>query len=194
MGKVPWGTHFNEAGVGLVRRLRGERPKLDGPRVNNRIRISPVRVIGNDGSQLGVMPTKKALGLAKDQGLDLVEVSPNTRPPVCKILDYGKWKYDEKKKKNEQKKNATKTELKQIKFRPKTDTHDLEFKIRNARGFLEEGYKVQFEVRFKGRENAHPDTGKALLDKVLGELLDIAKLERAAIYQNRSMTMIVGPK
>lgn len=178
----------------LGRRIQGERPKHTGPRTNNRIRISPVRVVGPDGNQLGVMPTKKALALAEEQGLDLVEVAPNSRPPVCKIIDYGKWKYEEKKKKNEQRKNAAKNETKQIKFRPKTDSHDLEFKTRNARKFLEEGYKVQFEVRFKGRENAHPDTGKALLDRVLEELVDVAKLEQAAIYQNRSMTMIVGPK
>jgi len=151
-------------------------------------------VIGNDGQQLGVMPTKKALGLAEDQGLDLVEVSSNTRPPVCKIIDYGRWKYDEKKKKNEQKKKALRVETKQIKFRPKTDVHDLEFKTKNARKFLEEGYRVQFEVRFRGRENAHPSTGKDLLDRVLAMLVDVAKLEQTAIYQNRSMTMIVSPK
>lgn len=180
--------------MALSRRIRGERPKPTGPRTNRSIRISPVRVIGSDGEQLGVMPTKKALSLAQDKGLDLVEVSPNVRPPVCKIIDYGKWKYDEKKKKNEAKKKSTRAETKQIKFRPKTDSHDLAFKTKNARKFLEEGHKVQFEVRFKGRENAHPDTGKALLDRVLGELLDVAKLERAAVYQNRSMIMIVGPK
>ena len=143
----------------LARRIRGERPKLTGPRTNGRIRISPIRVIDNDGTQLGVMPTKKALAIAERQGLDLVEVAPNSRPPVCKIIDYGKWKYEEKKKKNEAKKKAAKTETKQIKFRPKTDSHDLDFKTKNARKFLEEGYKVQFEVRFRGRENAHPDTG-----------------------------------
>lgn len=178
----------------LSKRIFGERPALSGPRTNGRIRVSPIRVVGSDGEQLGVMPTKKALALAEEQGLDLVEVSSNARPPVCKIIDYGKWKYEDKKRKNEQKKNSARNETKQIKFRPKTDEHDLEFKVRNARKFLEEGNKVQFEVRFKGRENAHPDAGKALLDRVLSELIDVAKLEQAAIYQNRSMTMLVGPK
>lgn len=127
-------------------------------------------------------------------GLDLVEVNPNSRPPVCKIIDHGKYKYEQSKKQSETRKNQAKTQLKQIKFRPKTDIHDLEFKIRNARKFLEAGNKVQFEVRFKGRENAHPDEGRNLLEQVFRELADIIKIERAPLYENKSMIAVVAPK
>ena len=162
--------------------------------MNGAIRISPVRVILEDGTQLGVITIDEARAKAEELHLDLVEISPNVRPPVCKIIDYGRYKYDEKKKKNESKKNQTRVELKQIKLSPKTDVHDLEFKTKNARKFLEEGNKVQLEVRFKGRENAHPETGRAVLDKIMRELTDVAKLERAARYENRVMTMMIGPK
>jgi translation initiation factor IF-3 len=153
-----------------------------------------VRVALEDGTQLGVIPTDEARAKAAELGLDLVEVSPHARPPVCKIMDFGKHKYDEKKRKNEAKKKQSRVELKQIKFRPKTDKHDIDFKAKNARKFLEEGNKVQFSVLFRGRENAHPETGRAVLDKVMGELVDVAKLERAARYDNRVMTMTVAPK
>ena len=147
-----------------------------------------------DGTQLGVIPTDEAREKADELGLDLVEVSPSIRPPVCKIIDYGKYKYDEKKKQNAAKKAQSKVELKQIKLRPKTDKHDIAFKAAHARRFLEDGNKVKFEVRFRGRENAHPDTGRDVLDKVMREIVDVAKLERAAHYENRIMTMIVAPK
>ena len=147
-----------------------------------------------DGTQLGVMETDTAREKAVEMGLDLVEVSPNVRPPVCKIIDSGRFKYDEKKRKNEAKKSQTKVELKQIKFRPKTDKHDFDFKVKNARKFLGEGNKVQFEVRFRGRENAHPQVGRDLLDKAMAELVDVAKLERVPRYDNRTMVMIVAPK
>lgn len=127
-------------------------------------------------------------------GLDLLEVSPNARPPVCKIIDAGKWKYDQSKKQREAKKNATKIELKQIKLRPKTGEHDLAFKTKHARRFLEEGNKVQFVVRFRGRENAHPETGRRALDKILAELADVARLEIMPRYEHRVMTMTVAPK
>jgi translation initiation factor IF-3 len=162
--------------------------------MNERIRVSPVRVVLDDGTQLGVLPTDEARAKAREMGLDLVEISPNARPPVCKIIDAGKWKYEQSKKQREAKKNATKVELKQIKLRPKTDLHDIAFKAKNARRFLEEGNKVQFEVRFRGRENAHPETGRAALDKIMLELVDIAKLERMPRYENRVMTMIIAPK
>lgn len=178
-----------------MRRTRNERaPRPSGPRMNRSIRISPVRVVLEDGTQLGVISTDEARAKAEELGLDLVEVSPNVRPPVCKIINYGKWMYDEKKKRSEARRNQTKVELKQIKLRPKTDTHDLNFKAKNARKFLEAGNKVQFEVRFRGRENAHPECGKDILDKMMAELVDIAKLERAARLENRVMTMMVGPK
>jgi translation initiation factor IF-3 len=151
-------------------------------------------VVLEDGTQLGVMSSREANAKAEELGLDLVEVSPNVRPPVCKIIDYGRYKYAEKKRKNEAKKNQTKVELKQIKLRPKTDVHDIAFKARNARKFLEDGNKVQFDVRFRGRENAHPETGRRILDTLMKELVDVAKLERAARYENRVMSMTVSPK
>jgi translation initiation factor IF-3 len=171
-----------------------KRPRPTGPRMNGNIRISPVRVVLGDGTQLGVMPTDEAREKADELGMDLVEIQPNVRPPVCKIIDYGKFKYDEKKKKNEQKKKQSRIELKQIKMRPKTDEHDFGFKVKNARKFLEDGNKVQFEVRFRGRENAHPETGKAILDRAMKELADIAKPERIPRYENRQMIMIIAPK
>lgn len=147
-----------------------------------------------DGTQLGVIPTDEALAKAQELGLDLLEVSPNARPPVCKIVDAGKWKYEQSKKQREAKRNATTVETKQIKLRPKTDDHDIEFKTRHARQFLEAGNKVQFVVRFRGRENAHPETGRAALDKILSQLTEVAKLERMPKYENRMMTMVVAPK
>jgi len=131
---------------------------------------------------------------AVEMGLDLVEVSPNTRPPVCKIIDYGRFKYDVKKQQNAKKKAQTVVELKTVKLRPRTDVHDLDVKAKSARKFLEDGNRVQFEVRFRGRENAHPQTGRDALDKIMEQLSDVAKLERMARYENRVMTMTVGPK
>lgn len=173
---------------------RGERPKEEGPRKNDKIRITPVRVVLDDGTQLGVMPTHLAKAKAISLGLDLVEVSPNTRPPVCKIIDYGRYKYEQTKKESERKRKQHRVQLKQIKLRPKTDDHDLNFKVRAARRFLEEGNKVQFEVRFRGRENAHPEEGEYLLTRIFEALEDIAKVERSPTYEGRSMLSIVVPK
>lgn len=162
--------------------------------MNQWIRVPEVRVVLEDGEQLGVMSSDDARAKARELGLDLVEISPHARPPVCKIIDAGKWKYDQAKKQREAKKNATTVQLKQIKLRPKTDEHDMAFKVKHARRFLEEGNKVQFVVRFRGRENAHPETGRAALDKIMLQLVDVAKLERMPKYENRMMTMVVGPK
>jgi len=162
--------------------------------MNRHIRISPVRVIDDSGGQLGVMPVEEALAKAQEQGLDLVEISPSARPPVCKIVDAGKWKYEQSKKQRDAKKRATTIEVKQIKLRPKTDDHDIEFKSRHARRFLEEGHRVQFIVRFRGRENAHPDTGRAALNKIVARLSEVARLERMPMYENRTMTMTIAPK
>ncbi len=162
--------------------------------MNHRIRISPIRVVLEDGTQLGVMPTDEARAKAEELGLDLLEISPNARPPVCKIIDAFRWKYEQSKRDREAKKNATNVQLKQIKLRPMTDDHDIAFKTRHARRFLEEGNKVQFVVRFRGRENAHPETGRAALDKIMAGLTDVARLERMPRYENRVMTMVVGPK
>jgi len=174
---------------------RGDRRRPDkGPRINQWIRVSPIRVILDDGTQLGVIPTSEALAKAEELGLDLVEISPTAQPPVCKIIDYGKYKYDLAKKASEAKRNAFQSELKQIRFRPKTDEHDMAFKLKNSREFIEEGHKVQFEVRFRGRENAHPEVGKAVLDRVAKELMDIAKLISMPRYEGKAMTMTMAPK
>jgi translation initiation factor IF-3 len=162
--------------------------------MNGRIRISPVRVVLEDGTQLGVIPTEEALAKAQEMGLDLLEVSPSARPPVCKIIDAGKWKYEQSKKQREAKRNSSTVEVKQIKLRPKTDQHDIDFKAKHARRFLEDGNKVQFVVRFRGRENAHPETGRAALDKIMLQLAEVAKLERMPTYENRVMTMVIAPK
>jgi len=146
------------------------------------------------GESLGVMETYLAKAKAKELGLDLVEVSPEARPPVCKIIDFGRYKYDLTKKKKEAKKNQTKIELKEIKLSPRTDVHDMDFKIRNARKFIEEGNKCQLVCRFRGRENAHPETGKRMLDKFLTELADIIKIESMPKLMNKTMTMIIAPK
>lgn len=153
-----------------------------------------MRVVTDDGQQLGIMPTDEARAKAREMGKDLLEVAPNSRPPVCKITDAGKWKYDQAKKQRNAKKNASKTEIKQIKLRPKTDDHDLDFKTRHARRFLEDGNKVQFVVRFRGRENAHPETGRAALERMMQDLVEVAKLETMPKYENRVMTMLVAPK
>lgn len=151
-------------------------------------------MIADDGAQLGVMPTDEALARAQEAGLDLLEVAPNARPPVCKIVDAGKWKYEQAKLAREAKRKQATHETKQIKLRPKTDDHDLEFKTRHAKRFLEDGNKVQFVVRFRGRENAHPETGRAALDKIMAELTEVARLERTPRYESRMMTMLVAPK
>ena len=133
-------------------------------RVNHRIRVPEVRVIAADGSMLGVLGTQEAMRLAQEQGLDLVEVNPKADPPVCKILDFGKYKYEEKKKAGEAKRKQTVVEIKEIKLRPKTDEHDLAFKVKAARRFLEAGHKVKFTVRFRGREITHPEKAHEQLD------------------------------
>ena len=178
-----------------MRRKRNVRPpRNSGPRINRRIRVSPVRVVLEDGTQLGIIPTSEALAKAQDLGLDLLEVAPNAHPPVCKIIDSGKWKYEQAKLAREAKRKQTSRETKQIKLRPKTNDHDLAFKTKHALRFLAEGNKVQFVVRYRGRENVHPETGRWALEKILAQLADVARLERLPRYENRVMTMLVAPK
>ena len=163
-------------------------------RVNHRIRVPEVRVIAADGSMLGVLGTQEAMRMAQEQGLDLVEVNPKADPPVCKILDFGKYKYEEKKKAGEAKRKQTVVEIKEIKLRPKTDDHDLAFKVKAARRFLEAGHKVKFTVRFRGREITHPEKAREQLDFVITETEDIANLEARAAMEARTMTALVAPK
>jgi translation initiation factor IF-3 len=153
-----------------------------------------VRVIGADGAQLGVMPTHEALRSAEEAGLDLVEVSPKAQPPVCRIMDYGKFKYETAKKQKQAKKHQTTVILKEVKFRPKTDAHDLEFKVRAIRRFLEEGNKARLVIVFRGREIVHPETGQAVLQKVVQRLADVASVEQIAMMEGRRMSMVIGPK
>jgi translation initiation factor IF-3 len=163
-------------------------------RVNRRIRVPQVRVIGADGQQLGVLDTSEALRIAEEGGLDLVEVSPKAMPPVCKIMDYGKFKYEDSKKKKEAKKHQSTVTLKEIKFRPKTDDHDLEFKVKHIRRFLQEGNKAKLVVIFRGREIVHPETGQAMLKRVVEATSDIAMVEQAPMMEGRRMLMIIAPR
>jgi len=162
-------------------------------RINERIRLTPVRLIGEDNEQVGVIETDKAMAMAKEAGLDLVEVSPNSRPPVCRIMDYGKWKYQQKKKEAKAKAHSKQSELKEVRMRPGTDDHDMNIKMDRAREFLEEGHKVQFTMMFKGRQMAHKDIGYRGFQDVAKELEEVAKVEVPPRSMGRRMTMILAP-
>jgi translation initiation factor IF-3 len=153
-----------------------------------------VRVIGADGGQVGILPTHEALRMAEDLGLDLVEVSPRAMPPVCRIMDFGRFKYQESKKEKASRKHQSTVVLKEIKFRPKTDTHDLEFKLKHIRRFLSEGNKVRLMIVFRGREIVHPETGQAMLDLVSKEVAEISIIEQKASMEGRRMVMVLGPR
>ncbi len=163
-------------------------------RVNRRIRVPEVRVIGADGAQLGVQRTDEALRLAEQAGLDLVEVSPKAMPPVCKIMDYGKFKYENAKKTKDARKHQSTTTTKEIKFRPKTDDHDFDFKVKHIRRFLQEGNKAKLAVIFRGREIVHPETGQDVLKRVVAATSDIAQVEQMPMMEGRRMLMIIAPR
>ena len=169
------------------------RNKPQGPRANERIKALDVQVIGSDGGNLGPMQLNKAIELAKQEGLDLIEISPNANPPVCKIMDMGKYKYDLQKKANLAKKKQKVVSLKEIKLRPGTEAHDYNFKIKNAKKFIIKGDKVKFTVKFKGREMQHTELGKDLMDKIIEETKDIAKIESKPKFEGRQMVMIIQP-
>ena len=169
------------------------RTKFQGPRTNHRIRSIDVQVINSSGENLGVLPLKKAIETAKEEGLDLIEISPNANPPVCKIMDMGKYKYDMQKKANKAKKNQKIAVLKELKLRPGTEIHDYNFKIKNAKKFITKGNKVKFTVKFKGREMQHTDLGKDLMDKIIEETKDVAKVESKPKFEGRQMVMIIQP-
>jgi translation initiation factor IF-3 len=163
--------------------------------VNHRIRVPEVRVVVEDGGiMLGVMSTQQALREAEERGLDLVEVNPKASPPVCKILDFGKFKYEEKKRAREARRKQTVVEVKEIKLRPKTDDHDLETKVRAARRFIESGNKVKFTVRFRGREIAHPQRAQMQLDFLKEKAEDISLVEQPPMMEARAMSLIIAPK
>ena len=169
-------------------------PVKDGPRINDDIRVPKVLLIDQHGEKQGVMPTSSALEAAEEAGLDLVEIVPNADPPVCKILDYGKFKFQEQKKKNEARKRQKVVEIKEIKLRPNIDIHDYEVKTRSMTRFFEEGDKVKVTLRFRGREMAHQDLGLRLLERVKMETAEIAKVESEPMLEGRQMIMILAPR
>jgi len=150
-------------------------------------------VIDDEGGQLGILSIAAALAAAAEQGLDLVEVSPGAQPPVCRIMDYGKYKYQQAKRASEAKKKQVRVELKEVKMRPKTDEHDFQFKVKHARRFLEEGNKVKLTIMFRGRENAHPERGMLQLEKAVEALKDIGQVESRPNKMGRFMSMVLGP-
>ncbi|MGE3968752.1 MAG: translation initiation factor IF-3 [Dongiaceae bacterium] len=169
-------------------------PSRDGPRYNSQINAPQVRLVKEDGSMHGVVPLREALNMAEEAGLDLVEISPNASPPVCKILDIGKFKYEAQKKLNEARKKQKVIEVKEIKMRPGIDDHDYEVKMRAIHRFLEEGDKVKVTMRFRGREMVHQELGMKVLDRVKAELDEKAKVEQWPRLEGRQMTMVMSPR
>lgn len=163
-------------------------------RINEQIKVPEVRLIAADGAQVGVMPTREALARAVEANLDLVEVAPQASPPVCRIMDYGKYKYQQSKKQQEARRRQTTIQVKEIKVRPKIEEHDMAFKLRNTRRFLSEGDKVKISVIFRGREIAHPDRGFKMLAQMSEALADIAVVEQHPKLEGRNLSMIVSPK
>ncbi len=173
---------------------RGTAPQQkDGPRVNREIRAPEVRVIDEDGTMLGIFPPFEALRMAEAKSLDLIEVAPTAKPPTCKIADFGKYKYELKKKEHEARKNQTVITIKEIQLRPRTEAHDLDVKMRHARGFLLEGDKVKVNLRFYGREMAHQELGFALLQKVIAALSDLAIIEANPKMEGKQLFVLLAP-
>jgi len=170
---------------------RRTRPK--GPKTNERIRAPEVQVISSDGKNLGTLSTNEAITMAKQEGLDLIEISPNANPPVCKIIDIGKYKYDLQKKANKAKKKQKVINLKEIKLRPVTEIHDYNFKIKNAQRFLEKGDKVKFTVKFRGREMQHSHLGNELMDRIINDTAKLGKVEVQPKFEGRQIIMIIQP-
>ena len=169
------------------------RTKDRGPRSNNRISSPEVQVIGSEGENLGILNTNEAISIAKERGLDLIEISPNAKPPVCKIIDMGKFKYDAQKKANVAKKKQKIVLLKEIKMRPVTETHDYDFKVKNAKKFIGKGDKVKFTIRFKGRELQHSHLGRELMNKIKVDMQDIGKVELHPKFDGKQMIMVIQP-
>ncbi len=169
-------------------------PTRDGPRVNEEIRIPQVRLIDQDGEMQGVMTAREAMQRAFQVGLDLVEISPNADPPVCKILDFGKFKYEQQKKRNEAKKKQKVIEIKEIKVRPNIDENDYQVKMRAMKSFIDEGDKVKVTLRFRGREMAHQDIGVRVLERIRAEMDTTSKVEQMPRMENRQMVMVLSPR
>ena len=178
----------------IARRPHNAPPSREtGPRVNDAILSQELRLIGAEGQNVGVVTPVRALELAEDAGLDLVEISPNANPPVCKIMDFGKYKYEQQKRESEARKKQKVIDVKEIKFRPGTDTHDYEVKMRNVYKFLENGDKVKITLRFRGREMAHLNLGRELLERISEDVEEHGKVENMPKMEGRQMTMMVGP-
>ena len=160
--------------------------------INERIRAKTVRLVGDDGTQHGIKPIEEALQMADDEGLDLVLVAPNADPPVCKVMDYGKFKYQQKKRQHEHHRHQP--QLKELRLRPKTEEHDLMVRVKQARHFIERGDRVQVTVRFRGREMAHTELGRAMLDKFASAMEDIAKVEKLPTMEGRRMNIVLARK
>ena len=169
------------------------RSRPQGPKSNQQIRAIDVQVIGSDGNNVGILTLKKAIELAKEESLDLIEISPNANPPVCKIMDMGKYKYDLQKKTNIAKKKQKVVALKEIKMRPGTDVHDYNFKVKNAKKFLVNKDKVKFTVKFKGREMQHINLGKDLMNRIIEDIKEVGKVETRPKFEGRQMIMIIQP-
>ena len=169
------------------------RTKPRGPKANERIRAPHVQVISSDGKNLGTLAINEAIDIAKQEGLDLIEISPNANPPVCKIIDIGKYKYDLQKKANKAKKKQKIINLKEIKLRPVTEIHDYNFKIKNAQKFLTKGDKVKFTVQFRGREMQHTNLGHQLMERIINDTTNLGKVEIKPKFEGRQMIMIVQP-
>ncbi|MEL6419585.1 MAG: translation initiation factor IF-3 [Pseudomonadota bacterium] len=178
----------------MARRPHTAPPQREtGPRVNDRIRASEIRLIGADGENVGVVSPARAMDLADQAGLDLVEISPNASPPVCKIMDFGKFKYEQQKRESEARKKQKTIEIKEVKFRPNTDTNDYDVKMRNVFKFLENGDKVKVTLRFRGREMAHQNLGRELLERVAEDVKELGKIENMPKMEGRQMVMMIGP-
>ncbi|MEE3358618.1 MAG: translation initiation factor IF-3 [Pseudomonadota bacterium] len=178
----------------MARRPHNAPPQREtGPRVNDRIRVPEIRLIGAEGENIGVVTPARAMELADEAGLDLVEISPNATPPVCKIMDFGKFKYEQQKREAEARKKQKIIEVKEVKFRPNTDTHDYEVKMRNVYKFLENGDKVKVTLRFRGREMAHQNLGRDLLERVAEDVKELGKIENMPKMEGRQMVMMIGP-
>jgi translation initiation factor IF-3 len=165
----------------------------DRLRINNRIRAREVRLIDENGAQIGIITLRDALAIAEERSLDLVEVAPNAVPPVCRIADYGKLRYEQSKKEREARKHQKQTELKQIRLEPKTDDHDIDVKAKQARRFLLEGDKVKFNLRFRGREIFHPEIGREILERMAEELRDVATVEQRPLMEGRVLSLLLAP-
>lgn len=189
---APRDDHRTLGGVSINRDFRGDnRQQQKELRINERVRAREVRLIDEEGEVVGVMPSSQAFAIARERNLDLVEVSPMAVPPVCRLMDYGRFKYEQQKKEGEARKRQKTSELKEIRMRPKTDDHDLNVKVRKVEEFLGEGDKVKVAVVFRGREMAHPDLGRRLLEQVIAELKNVAVTERPPMLEGRMMSMIL---